>query len=93
MKNKIMLITYADSFGKNLKELSSMLNRHFSREIGSIHILPFFPSSGDRGFSPLTYDQVDPQFGDWEDIRALSDRYELMYARRCSHSRGCRHAQ
>lgn len=79
MKNKIMLITYADSFGKNLKELSSVLNRHFSREIGSIHILPFFPSSGDRGFSPLTYDQVDPQFGDWNDIRALSDRYELMY--------------
>ena len=25
MKNKIMLITYADSFGKNLKELKEMV--------------------------------------------------------------------
>ena len=54
MKNKIMLITYADSFGKNLKELKEMLDTHFDREIGSVHILPFFPSSGDRGFAPLT---------------------------------------
>ena len=79
MKNKIMLITYADSFGKNLKELKSVLDTHFSREIGSIHILPFFPSSGDRGFAPLTYEKVDPAFGDWGDIRALADRYELMF--------------
>lgn len=43
MRNKIMLITYADSFGKNLKELKEMVDTYFKREIGSIHILPFFP--------------------------------------------------
>ncbi|MBD5459554.1 MAG: sucrose phosphorylase [Lachnospiraceae bacterium] len=79
MKNKIMLITYADSFGKNLKELKAALDKWFGKEIGAVHILPFFPSSGDRGFAPLTYEQVDPQFGDWEDIRALSEKYELMF--------------
>lgn len=79
MNNKIMLITYADSFGKNLKELSHMLDRHFSGAVGAIHILPFFPSSGDRGFSPMTYEEVDPAFGDWNDIQKLSEKYELMY--------------
>lgn len=79
MKNEIMLITYADSFGRNLKELKQVLDRYFKREIGSIHILPFFPSSGDRGFAPLTYEEVDPAFGDWEDVRALAEEYELMY--------------
>ena len=74
-----MLITYADSFGKNLQELGSTLNKYFSREIGAVHILPFFPSSGDRGFAPVTYEKVDPKFGTWEDIQNLSQNYELMY--------------
>lgn len=78
MKNKIMLITYADSFGKNLKELKDNLDRYFSEAIGAIHILPFFPSSGDRGFAPLTYEEVDAAFGNWEDIRMLAENYELM---------------
>ena len=33
MKNKIMLITYADSFGKNLKEMKGVIDRYFRREI------------------------------------------------------------
>lgn len=79
MKNKIMLITYADSFGKNLKELKSVVDTHFKKELGAIHILPFFPSSGDRGFAPLTYEEVDENFGTWEDVDALAKDYELMY--------------
>lgn len=79
MKNKVLLITYADSFGKNLKELKCMIDTYFKREINGIHILPFFPSSGDRGFAPIDYRQVDPAFGGWEDIRALAKEYELMF--------------
>lgn len=79
MKNKVMLITYADSFGKNLKELRKILDRYFKDVVGSIHILPFFPSSGDRGFSPMTYQEIEPRFGTWKDIEALSEKYELMY--------------
>ena len=79
MKNKIMLITYADSFGKNLKELKEMVDTFFKREIGSIHILPFFPSSGDRGFAPMDYTKVEEKFGGWEDIQALAKDYELMF--------------
>ena len=79
MKNKIMLITYADSFGKNLKEMKGVIDRYFRREIHSIHILPFFPSSGDRGFAPINYREVDGAFGTWEDIREIAEDYELMF--------------
>jgi sucrose phosphorylase len=32
--------------------------------MGSIHLLPLYPSTGDRGFAPITYQQVDPEFGE-----------------------------
>jgi len=84
-----MLITYADSFGKNLKELKEMLDKYFKKEIGAIHLLPFFPSSGDRGFAPLTYEKVDPAFGTWDDIDEIAKDYELMYDFMINHlSRG-----
>ncbi|QNK42313.1 sucrose phosphorylase [Caproicibacter fermentans] len=79
IRNQIMLITYPDSMGKNLKELSEVLDEHFGGIIGGLHILPFFPSSADRGFAPTTYEAVDPAFGDWNDIRALANRYYLMF--------------
>lgn len=79
MKNKIMLITYADSFGKDLKKLKWVVDRYFKREINGIHVLPFFPSSGDRGFAPVNYREVDPAFGDWGDVKALAGEYELMF--------------
>lgn len=79
VENKIMLITYSDSLGKNLSELKEILDKHIKDAIGGIHILPFFPSSGDRGFAPMTYKKVDPAFGTWKDIEELSKKYFLMY--------------
>ena len=79
IENKAMLITYADSLGKDLKDLEQVLDGPFSGAFGGVHILPFFPSSGDRGFSPITYREVDPVFGTWEDIDRIGSRYYLMY--------------
>lgn len=79
LQNKAMLITYADSLGHNLKDLSYVMNRYFSKAIGGIHLLPIFPSNGDRGFSPTRYDVVDPKFGSWEDVEQLSQQYYLMF--------------
>lgn len=79
MLNKIMLITYPDSMGHNLKDLRHILNRYFKDAVKMVHILPFFPSSGDRGFAPLGYEKVSEEFGDWEDIRMLSEEYPLMF--------------
>ena len=55
IKNKVMLITYPDSLGKNLKELNEVLHKDLKGAVGGIHLLPFFPSTGDRGFAPTDY--------------------------------------
>lgn len=77
--NKVMLITYADSLGSNLTELDEVLRRHFDKAVGGVHILPFFPSSADRGFAPMRYDVVDERFGTWDDVRRIGERRYLMF--------------
>lgn len=79
LKNKIMLITYADSMGKNIKELHEILDTHYKEAVGGVHILPFFPSSADRGFAPKCYDKVEESFGTFEDVEALGKEYYLMF--------------
>lgn len=79
IQNKTMLITYSDSLGNNLKDLYANLEEHFGDAIGGVHLLPFFPSTGDRGFAPVGYDEVDPSFGDWEDVKRLGEKYYLMF--------------
>lgn len=76
--NRIFLITYPESMGKNIAELHLILNTCFSKAIGGVHLLPFFPSSGDRGFAPTDYQKVDAAFGTWEDVKRLSADYVLM---------------
>ena len=78
-KKRIMLITYPDSLGSNLKELNIILNKYFKKVFGSVHILPFYPSSADRGFSPINYDEVDANFGTWNDIKKISNNFNLMF--------------
>ena len=79
IQNKTMLITYSDSMGKNLKELDQILERYFGEAVGGVHLLPFFPSTGDRGFAPVDYEDVDPAFGDWDDVKRLGEKYYLMF--------------
>ena len=78
IENKIMLITYADTMAKNLKDLDRVLSEKFPGLFGGLHVLPFYPSSGDRGFAVIDYDSVDPSFGTWEDIDRLADQYYMM---------------
>ena len=78
VENKAMLITYANTMGKDLAALNEILGRYFKGVFGGIHILPFFPSSGDRGFAVINYDEVDPALGTWEDIDCLGEKYYLM---------------
>lgn len=79
LDNKVMLITYADSMGSNLKELKTALDTWYDKAVGGVHILPFFPSGADRGFSPIKYDKVDPAFGDFTDIEAIARDRWLMF--------------
>ncbi|MDD3027500.1 MAG: sucrose phosphorylase [Erysipelotrichaceae bacterium] len=79
MKNQIMLITYGDSLGKNLNEMEEVLEKHYKDAIGNVHVLPFFPSSADRGFAPMRYDMVDEKFGNFSDLERIGKKYGLMY--------------
>ena len=79
IENKIMLISYADSLGHNLGDLKYVLDKWYKGAIGGVHILPFFPSSGDRGFAPERYDMILEDFGTWEDVEKLSREYYLMF--------------
>lgn len=79
VKNQVQLITYPDSLGGDLKTLHGVLEKHFSDIFrGGLHILPPFPSSGDRGFAPLTYLEIEPQFGTWADVRRLGEKHDIL---------------
>lgn len=79
VKNQVQLITYPDSLGGDLKKLDFVLNKYFPGLFaGGIHILPPFPSSGDRGFAPLTYLEIEPSFGTWEDIKRIGEKHAVL---------------
>ncbi|MDZ8117661.1 sucrose phosphorylase [Pontiella agarivorans] len=78
LQNKVQLITYPDSLGGNLLTLHYCLRKYFADAIGGVHILPFYPSSADRGFAPINYAEVDEQFGTWEDIEKIGADFDLM---------------
>ncbi len=76
---KPQLISYADSLGGDLASLHELLTTELSGVFtGGLHLLPPFPSSGDRGFAPISYDQIEPTFGDWDDIAKLSKAGPLV---------------
>lgn len=77
--NQIMLITYADCMGNNLQDLQYVLKEYLEGAVYGIHILPFFPSTADRGFAPVNYREVSQEFGTWDDIMNLGETYYLMY--------------
>ena len=77
-----IVITYGDQFRKPGTKPLQLL-REFSRiflegALTGIHILPFSPFSSDDGFSVIDYRQVNPEWGSWEDIVALSESFLLM---------------
>jgi sucrose phosphorylase len=79
----VILITYGDLIRQEgvspLTALSKFCGIHLKQTINTIHILPFFPYSSDRGFSIIDFETVDPQLGTWEDIEDLETRYKLMF--------------
>ncbi|MPY86508.1 MAG: sugar phosphorylase [Luteitalea sp.] len=79
----IVLITYGDLLtnpGRTpLQVLSDFLLRFMRGTINTVHILPFFPYSSDRGFSIIDYEEVDPRLGTWQDIERLSHSFRLMF--------------
>jgi sucrose phosphorylase len=78
-----VLITYGDQVRAEgeapLRTLGSFLTDRAADAISAVHILPFYPSSSDDGFSVMDYFAVDPALGAWEDVSALGGRFDLMF--------------
>jgi glucosylglycerate phosphorylase len=79
----VILITYGDLIrteGKSpLAMLADFCDRYLEGTINTLHILPFFPYSSDRGFSIVDFETVDPKLGTWHDIEELEGHYQLMF--------------
>ncbi len=78
-----LLITYADMVQhtgeRPLATLKRFLETHLPGTFRTIHILPFSPWSSDDGFSVIDYRKIAPNYGDWEDIEALSQSFQMMF--------------
>lgn len=73
------MIVYPDGLGGSLGALAELLDGPLRDDFpGGVHVLPPFPSSGDRGFAPLTYDEIDPVFGTWDDLARVASHGGLM---------------
>jgi sucrose phosphorylase len=79
----LILITYGDIVKGDgdtpLSSLHNFVNTYNQGAINTIHLLPFFPYSSDRGFAVVDYRQVNPRLGTWADIREKKRRYDLMF--------------
>lgn len=79
----MILITYGDIVKGDgdmpLSALHNFVNTYNRGAINTIHLLPFFPYSSDRGFAVVDFRQVDPKLGTWANIREKKRRYDLMF--------------
>ena len=79
----VMLITYGDSLYKKSEKgivtLKNFLEKYVGDAISAVHILPMFPYTSDDGFSVVDYKKINKDLGDWDDVIALSRKYQLMY--------------
>lgn len=80
-----IIITYGDviqeengSEEPGLKLLESFLDRYLQDVVSTVHILPFFPSSSDAGFSVIDYKKVREGLGSWDDVERLASDFKLM---------------
>lgn len=79
----VMLIAYADHVQAPgqapLQALDTFVTDELDGIVSAVHILPFYPSTGDGGFSVSDYNAVNPNFGTWDDIADLAKGRNLMF--------------
>jgi sucrose phosphorylase len=85
LNNKdVVLISYGDQVyekngNKKLVSLHNLLNKYLKEQISIVHILPFYPSTSDDGFSVKDYYAVDSTLGTWHDINSMAKDYKLLF--------------
>jgi sucrose phosphorylase len=85
-----ILITYANQVHETgrpfLQSLAEFCEDKCKGVVSGIHILPFYPSSSDDGFSVMEYRAVDPALGSWQDIERMGRSFRLMFDCVINHS-------
>lgn len=78
-----LVITYADQVREPgrppLQTLADFAAQHLTGRVSGLHLLPFYPSSSDDGFTVKDFFAVDETLGGWEDIRRLAGHFDLMF--------------
>ncbi|MGL6337994.1 MAG: sugar phosphorylase, partial [Waterburya sp.] len=80
-QNEVVMITYGYSINIADEKPLVTLNRFLAKlqdTITGVHILPFCPYSSDDGFAIIDYLQIDPALGDWQDVEAIANQFDLM---------------
>ena len=77
-----VLITYPDAIYRKdestLRTLAEFVENRLSGLSSVIHILPFLPSTSDGGFAVSNYEQIEHDFGNWNDLKNLSSNHKIM---------------
>ncbi|MEJ2677156.1 MAG: sugar phosphorylase [Acidihalobacter sp.] len=88
-----VLITYGNTLSAAgeapLDTLGHFLKEYVGEAVSIVHLLPIFPYSSDDGFSVVDYRAVNPELGDWSNVRALAEHYGLaldLVLNHCSRS-------
>ncbi len=90
-QSETLLITYGDSVVEtgrgegHLRSLARLVDGPLDDLIETVHILPFFVSSSDGGFSIVDYRAIADGLGDWGDLRSLASHRGLMVDLVCNH--------
>lgn len=84
-----LLITYGDQIRAQgeppLQTLYDFLYERLQGVFSGVHVLPFYPSTSDDGFSVVDFQRVDPELGTWTDIRVIAQDFRLMADLVCNH--------
>lgn len=77
LHNQVQLSTYGDAIHGGMPALRKFMSEHLEGVVKGLHILPFYPSSGDGGFAPINYKEVNPDLGTWNDIHHFAETTDL----------------
>lgn len=79
----IIIGCYADSFGFGLGSSPISYTTDILQSLVPddtvVHLLPFYPSSGDHGFAPDSILQIDVELGTKDDILRLTSIYKCLF--------------
>lgn len=70
-------LTGGEPAGHAISRLTALLDLMLPPRL-AIHLLPFYPNSGDGGFAIDDYFSVLPHLGTWQDVQALASSRRLV---------------